>query len=520
MRLVTSLVAIAILFLPALAQDKPAKPTPKEKAAELLQAAFDMAPGVQPEVGATALMRIAENYQGLDDKKAREAMQRAFAVSLGIPPSDDAKRIRVQILVVSAAAKVNVKDAMEMIRQTEPLAYVPIYDPRQRPIDDIVGRLIEEKKFDEAIDFVSSVGVVGQYPYAAAGTIFEKLPKQDLRRSQVFGTAFSVYALRPASPFTDFIVKHWKELPKSSAEAAVEAIVSYALSFKSDEYLLETIGSSKGTLTLRTRTDVELFNIMHLLRSFDKKRAEEILASDPELKAALDRFPDGRASMGQILSINISEDSTPESIQSAMKDSEAGTQLASVMEQVGKLFQFNLPDDEAEKNFMKMLELIKTLPDPGQRAEQLSSIASAVTDEPAIAKSILTDCMEIMKDIKDPDATVEPWNNIADVAHEIKDDKLTGEAIDHALDNAAALLRRDTDPDKPNIGLRDQWPSVNAYRKAAISAVKSFGVDAQWVLTRIEDPDMGLYARVEMAQALLERPHTNWARSYSPQKKK
>ena len=316
-------------------------------------------------------------------------------------------------------------------------------------------------------------------------------------------------------------MEHWKDLPKSSAEAAVEAIVSYALSFKSDEYLLETIGSSKGALTLRTRQDVELFNIMHLLRSFDKKRAEEILASHSELKAALDRFPDGRASMGQVISINLSEDSTPESVQSAMKDSQAGTQLASVMEQVGKLFKVeDLPDDEAEKKFMKMLELIKTLPDPGRRAEQLSSIASAVTDEPAIAKSILADCMEIMKDIKDPDATVEPWNNIADVAHEIKHDKLTGEAIDHALDNAAALLRRDTDPDQPNIGLRDQWPSSNAYRKASISAVKAFGVDSEWVLTRIENRDMGLYARVEMAQALLDWPHTNWPRSYSPRKKK
>ena len=146
-------------------------------------------------------------------------------------------------------------------------------------------------------------------------------------------------------------------------------------------------------------------------------------------------------------------------------------------------------------------------------------MASAATDEPEIAKSVLADCMEFLKDIKDPDATVEPWNNIAGVAHEIKDDKLTGEAIDRALDNAAALLKRDTDPDAPNMALRDRWPSSNAYRKAAISAVKAFGVGAEWVLTRIEDPDMALYARVEMAQALLDRPHQDWSRSYSPQKK-
>jgi hypothetical protein len=447
-------------------------------------------------------------------------MQRAFAVSLGIPPSTYPKRQLVQISVVSAAVRVNLQDAIGMIKkQVE--AFAGIYDPRQQPINMIVTRLIEEKKFDLAIDFVNSVGVIGQYPYAAVEAIFRNLPKQDPRRPQIFGTAFAVYALRPAPPFTDFIVKHWKELPKSSAEAAVEAIVSCALSFKSDEYLLETIGSTKGTLALHTRQDVELFDIMHLLRSFDKKRAEEVLGSHSDLKAALDRFPEGRASMGQIVSINLSEDSTPESIQAAMKDSQSGAQLAVVMEQIGVLFKLSdlFSDDEAGKTFLKMLDLIKTLPDPGQRAEQLSAMASAATDEPEIAKSVLADCMEFLKDIKDPDATVEPWNNIAGVAHEIKDDKLTGEAIDRALDNAAALLKRDTDPDAPNMALRDRWPSSNAYRKAAISAVKAFGVGAEWVLTRIEDPDMALYARVEMAQALLDRPHQDWSRSYSPQKK-
>jgi hypothetical protein len=519
MRRLTAVMVMACAALPAFGfqQEKPKKPTPQEKAVELLSAASEAAPGAQPEVAATALMRIGENYEGLDDRKALEAMKSAFAVSLGIPPSDDARKQRVQVLVASAAAQVSLPDAVEMLKQIEPLTGE--YDPRQEPIKKIVERMIEKKQFDQAIEALNSVGVVGQYPYAGMGIIYEKLPKQDLRRPQVFGAAFAAYALRPAEPFSQFIEAHWKELPRSTAEAAVGAIVTHILSYKSDEYLLQTIATEKGVITLRSRQDVELFDIMHVLRVFDKKRYEEVLETHPELKAALARFPEGRAGMGQLISLTRTYDTSPEPVQSVMKSGETGAQLGRVMGEVGKLFQFDLPDDVVEKNFMKALELIKTITDPAERVEMLSSIASAAGDDAAITRPILADCMEILKDIKDPDATVGAWTNIAEVAHQIGDDKLTGEALDHLLDNAAALLKRDMDPDAPNMGLRDQWPSTNAYRRTAISAVKAFGVDAEWISGRIADPDMALYARVEMAQALLDKPHTDWSKSYSPKKK-
>jgi len=44
-------------------------------------------------------------------------MQRAFAVSLGIPPSTYPKRQLVQISVVSAAVRVNLQDAIGMIKK-------------------------------------------------------------------------------------------------------------------------------------------------------------------------------------------------------------------------------------------------------------------------------------------------------------------------------------------------------------------------------------------------------------------
>ena len=105
------------------------------------------------------------------------------------------------------------------------------------------------------------------------------------------------------------------------------------------------------------------------------------------------------------------------------------------------------------------------------------------------------------------------WAHIAEAAHAVKNDKLAREALDHAFDDAEELYKLDTDADEPNPAPRDEWPSTNAYRHIVISGVKVFGVGADTLLTRIADRDLAVFARVEIAQALLERPHESWMTS-------
>ena len=105
-------------------------------------------------------------------------------------------------------------------------------------------------------------------------------------------------------------------------------------------------------------------------------------------------------------------------------------------------------------------------------------------------------------------------------AHKIKDDKLSWQAIDRAMADATALYKLDANEDSPNKALREYWPSTQGYRRIVITAVKLFGVDAEPLLLRITDPDLALLARVEMAQALLERPHDSWSTSVSRSSKK
>jgi hypothetical protein len=394
-----------------------------------------------------------------------------------------------------------------MLKQV--LAVPGDYDPRQEALDRLVEKLLEAKQFGDAFELVNAVGATGQFPYSASGKILEQLPKGDPRRDAVFGMALSTYRLRPAEPFSTFVQRHWQELPRVAAEAAVSAIVSQILTYKSDDVLIESIAASNGSITLRTRQDVELFDILHLLREFDPKRADEIEDSHPELKAALARFPSGRDSMGSIMNETRGSD-----LNAASQNSGNLAQAASVIDDILKLGDGETAGDSPEKKrkiWLKAVDLVKTISDSDTRAQLYSmGLDDDAKDDPEVFKALTSEVYSTAKDIKDPLNRADLWSGLGAAAHLTKDDKLAAEAFDKALDGAADTYRRDTNPDEPNIALRDQWPSTNAYRKVVIGVTRAFGVDAGWILTRISDPSIAVYARIEMAQALLERPHQNW----------
>lgn len=502
-------IVLAALLLQAPASDQPHVPTPHEKARDLLDSSFDAAPGAQPEVAAMALLRIGDNYEGIDHAKALEALRRAFTAAAGIPPGEEARRERTQSQIAAAAATVSLPDAIAMLKQigADVAADSPDDDPRQPAIEAAVTGLLNKKQIDEAIGLINSVGATGKYPFGAARQIFEKLPPEDVRRPAIFAYALSAYTLRPSGEFSDFLVKHWKELPKSTAEAAINQVVRNILSLK-DGDLSETLAAEKGALTLHGRQNIELFSFMHVVRAIDPKRADEILERRPELKAALDRFPHGPEDLGQMGNTARSDGGDTTSI--ATRGSEIGKAIAQLEALEKELGDSDNPGAQ-RKQLLRSLEIIRSVRSPEVRLELLSGIVAGTGGlDPGTAESVLTECMDLLKDTKDPQLRAQSWSNIAEAAHSAKKDDLAREALDHAFDDAAELYKLDTDADEPNSGPRDQWPSTNAHRHIVIAGVKVLGVGAETLLARIADRDLAVFARVEMAQALLERPHDYW----------
>jgi len=332
----------------------------------------------------------------------------------------------------------------------------------------------------------------------------------------LFSSAMAAYSAHPRGNFPDLLMKVWREIPQSLTQSAVTTLVNGILERKDDNsHFSASISSVKGTANFNSQKDYDLFNLMTILRTVDPKRADEILETHPDLKAALKQFPDGTESMrdGDKGGIN---SSTSSGRGKGDPQQDAEQRLRGLARNRAEQALGALKEDPD-----KALSIAKTIPVASFQADVLGKIAGSVGEkDPGSAKGILGQCISMLDDIKDPSDRVNTWTIVAEAAHKIKDDKLSWQAIDRAMTDATALYKLDADEDSPNKALREYWPSTQGYRRIVITAVKLFGVDAEPLLLRIGDPDLALLARVEMAQALLERPHDSWSTSVSRSSKK
>jgi len=145
------------------------KPTPREKARQLLDGAAGMAGAAQPEVQAPALMHLADNYRELDRKKALAYFQQAFAATAILPATlENDDRSEIQARIAGMAADLDEAAAVAMLRQ---IALAGKADPRTRVLDKLVDLMVAPSKFDDALALVETLGATGNYPYQAMSRI-------------------------------------------------------------------------------------------------------------------------------------------------------------------------------------------------------------------------------------------------------------------------------------------------------------------------------------------------------------
>jgi hypothetical protein len=95
---------------------------------------------------------------------------------------------------------------------------------------------------------------------------------------------------------------------------------------------------------------------------------------------------------------------------------------------------------------------------------------------------------------------------------EIGDSELMpiGEALatdfDAAFRAAHESLREDSDAESPNAAPKECWPSARAFRHILFKAGQHQGVAAAKHLDRIPDPDLRLFAQIELCAALAGLP--------------
>jgi hypothetical protein len=161
----------------------------------------------------------------------------------------------------------------------------------------------------------------------------------------------------------------------------------------------------------------------------------------------------------------------------------------------------------SDKDLQSAVSRVKEIPIEPMQVQTLTRIAMRASgQDPATARSVLGQAMTILKGIKEPQINAPAWTAVAEAAHRAKDDELARQAIDKGLSICVELYKLDTDADSPNTAEREHWPSVQHFRAILYRAAEVDGVTADSYLTRMNDPDLVLMGRVEIARALLGKP--------------
>jgi hypothetical protein len=495
--------ALALLAVTLVAADKP---TPRQKARELLDGAAEMVAATKPDVQAVALMHLADNYQTFDKKKAVDLFKQAFAAAI-LPPAGQSPFARsTQMEIVVALTTLDTAEGIALLKQMEPRTEG--YDNRSFAASRVIGELLQKNQIQPAIDLADYMGSSGAYPFSGAGQIMAKLPPGDNQFAAVFTSALSAYTVKPDRSFVSLVTRFRKDLPAGLAEAALSRILNAILSPKDDQpYQAQTFSSSKGTATFSTLEDSQLFDIAPLVREIDPKCYEDLLATHPELRSAMQLFPGGGPSVYDDRGITIY------TVGSNSKASDPAAEKRDVDAMNSRMKMAALINTRAEaalaaaaKDPDKALDLVAEIPSPPKQAEVLARIAQSVGENDAAkARRVLSRCIGLLDDVKYPEDRVIAWDAVAGAAIIVKDDATVQRAIDRMLADAGELYKEDTNSDRPNRAWRENWPSTQAYRRAVIRAAKLLSVDAEPVLQKITDTDQNVLARITLAQALLDR---------------
>lgn len=180
-----------------------------------------MVAAARPDVQASVLLHLADNYQTFDKKKAIECFKQAFTVAVTPPLGQQVFAQSTQMEIVVALTLLDPAEGIAMLKQMEPRTG---YDNRSFTASRAIGVLLEKNQIQSAIDLADYMGSSGAYPFAGVSQIMAKLPPGDNQFAAVFSSALSAYTVKPDRSFVSLLMRYRQDLPAGIAQAALPRI--------------------------------------------------------------------------------------------------------------------------------------------------------------------------------------------------------------------------------------------------------------------------------------------------------
>lgn len=462
------------------------------KAHEYLEAAAGMVAAVPADSQAVALLQLAIVESKVDRVKSLAHFEQAFSASVALP-NRTAGRVRdqVQARVVSGVAPLDVDRAIEVaasLNAPRPLEQ----DVRAEAILNVVQYLVQQKKFDEAVEAMDRFNSGGAYPLRAASYLLKQLPPDDVRRGGMFSAAVAGFGQNPDCHNMIQMLREFPEMPSALRETAVHALMKAIEANKGMPfYDRQTLTSNAGGVSLESAGDIMIFNAADLIRPVDPDWLRKQTAERQSLRAGLERFPGGLPEMRAAgnLVVSLATGSAP----TLGVDSMA----------------FQKAAEYVEKDPPKALALSKEIPHPRMRVILVSNVARAAKAKPpADAAPILDACIARLDEMKPYNGRNEGYDAVAEAAGTIGNTGLAVKALERGMAEAAAIQKQESKADDGNLAPRLAWISSQTYKRLFHRAAKALGASAESLLEKIPDAELQVLARTEMAAAWLGQDPT------------
>ena len=466
-----------------------AEPTPvqKARARQMLDETTASVSAATPAVQVLLLRDLGELYRKLDKKKSIKLLTEAFSASAALPAE---RRDLHQGKILGLLAEVDLDAAIERV-----VVYQPA-DPEAKPVlyESLVRTLLQRDKIPAAVELFE-IYSGGNYPFRALNLLLERLPPDDPRQVILFGRATTAYGATGGGQFPELLAKRAATMPRESIQGAVSMLLARVADAKFAKGESVSLSGEKGPVLLPTPMDALLFDTGHVIRLFDPKRLDEILSTRPGLRTALERYPKGRESLGKNTSVmSVSGDDQNEQKAASMIGPFAAEQQ--FLQRIAEL---------AQKDPREAIKQAGELKDPDWKAQALTAVVGAVGEkDPETARTVISRAIELLPDLQRPMSVLSVVMATADDdLQKLLTPQLEQQLIEGFFASIGRFLKRDLDPDLPNLSDRDVWPSTQLMRALMMGIGADQAETAAPLLEQVKDLDLRLLAQVALARGLL-----------------
>lgn len=372
---------------------------------ELLIQAEDQAKRSSPAVRAAALMRIARVRSRSDMQDALRLLQEGLDIVPSLT-SFDKEFLTEHGRLVAAAIAPHLVDSIPLSGRF----------PHHSHAYRVAHTMLDHGHAAEAAAYLLQADD-SQFPFTLLSTLMPRLDHE--AQLTLINRAIQAWRKHPDSAFIFVLQSQWHVLPEAAALVMLREVVDNVLN-QPDSHVEASFAND---VRMTSSRDMQLFQMLHILRRLDPALAESLIERREQLAAAAKRFPNG--------------------------------------------FDTIHEEEEAHRKAA------------GASCGGGYIMAGAPSDFPYMRSLI--------------------------------DASRDGE-FSRTFEYALERYRQDTNPENPNLVVSEFWPSTCMFRSILYSAAQKLGEGAAEYLKMIPDPDLRLFAQIEMAAALAGLPQFNGTR--------